>query len=167
MQFSLCSRRCKLTNLTRLEKKQKTKNHQLEWHREFGLVFIAKSCLTPCDPRDISSPGSSVHGVFQARILEWVAISFSRIFPTQGLSPGLCRRSIYWATRDTQTKWNYLMVTKLSRKQRNKEHRLNFSTCPHSLPIHGESFLFLGCKNVILRSSLLLGSGRCELQGPE
>ena len=31
-----------------------------------------------CDPMDCSLPGSSVHGIFQARILEWVAISFSR-----------------------------------------------------------------------------------------
>ena len=34
---------------------------------------------TSCDPMDCSLPGSSVHGVFQARILEWVAISYSRI----------------------------------------------------------------------------------------
>ena len=35
-------------------------------------------CPTLCDPMDCSLPGSSVHGIFQARILEWVAISFSR-----------------------------------------------------------------------------------------
>ena len=34
--------------------------------------------LTLCDPMDSSLPGSSVHGIFQARILEWIAISFSR-----------------------------------------------------------------------------------------
>ena len=39
---------------------------------------VAQSCLTLCDPRDCSPPGSSVHGIFQARVLEWVAISFSR-----------------------------------------------------------------------------------------
>ena len=38
---------------------------------------VAKSCPTFCDPMDCSPPGSSVHGIFQARILEWVAISFS------------------------------------------------------------------------------------------
>ena len=37
---------------------------------------------------DCSPPGSSVHGIHQARILEWVAISFSRIFLTQGSNPG-------------------------------------------------------------------------------
>ena len=40
---------------------------------------VAQSCLTLCDPMDCSLPGSSVHGIFQARVLEWVAISFSRI----------------------------------------------------------------------------------------
>ena len=40
--------------------------------------LVAKSCQTLCDPLDCSLPGSSVHGILQARILEWVAISFSR-----------------------------------------------------------------------------------------
>ncbi|XDA77321.1 hypothetical protein R6Z07F_007455 [Ovis aries] len=42
---------------------------------------VAQSCLTLCDPMDCSPPGSSVHEIFQARILEWVAISFSRGSP--------------------------------------------------------------------------------------
>ena len=39
---------------------------------------VAQSCLTLCDPMDCSLPGSSIHGIFQTRILKWVAISFSR-----------------------------------------------------------------------------------------
>ena len=39
---------------------------------------VAQSCPTLCDPVDCSLPGSSIHGILQARILEWVAISFSR-----------------------------------------------------------------------------------------
>ena len=39
---------------------------------------VTQSCLTPCDLMDCSLPGSSVHGIFQARILECVAIPFSR-----------------------------------------------------------------------------------------
>ena len=38
---------------------------------------VAQSCLTVSDPTDCSLPGSSVHGIFQARVLEWVAIAFS------------------------------------------------------------------------------------------
>ena len=41
-------------------------------------VFSHQLCLTLCDPMDCSPPGSSVHGILQARILEWVAIPFSR-----------------------------------------------------------------------------------------
>ena len=39
---------------------------------------VAQSCLTLCDPMDCNLPGSSVHGTFQAGVLEWVAISSSR-----------------------------------------------------------------------------------------
>ena len=55
------------------------------WPRDRTQVFlivqfssVAQSCLTLCDPMDYSLLRSSVHGIFQARILEWVAISFSR-----------------------------------------------------------------------------------------
>ena len=40
---------------------------------------VTQSCPTLCNPMDCSLPGSSVHGIFQARVLEWVAISFSRV----------------------------------------------------------------------------------------
>ena len=55
--------------------------------QEFGVYIftlkeseseVAQSCLTLCDPADCRPPGSSVHGTVQARILEWVAVSFSR-----------------------------------------------------------------------------------------
>ena len=41
------------------------------------VVLVAQSCPTLCDPMDCSHPDSSVHGILQARILEWVAIPFS------------------------------------------------------------------------------------------
>ena len=41
--------------------------------------IVAQACLTLCDPMDSSPPDSSVHGILQARILERVAISFSRV----------------------------------------------------------------------------------------
>ena len=41
-------------------------------------VLVAQSCPTLCDLMDCSPSGSSVHGIFQARILEWVAISLSK-----------------------------------------------------------------------------------------
>ena len=46
--------------------------------RPFSVMLVARSCPILCDPMACSSPGSSVHGILQARILEWVAISSSR-----------------------------------------------------------------------------------------
>ena len=46
-----------------------------------------QSCLTDCDSRDGSPPVSSVHGILQARILEWVAISFSDRSSRPGIKP--------------------------------------------------------------------------------
>ena len=40
---------------------------------------VAQSCPTLCDPVDYNQPGSSVHGVLQASILEWVAVPFSKV----------------------------------------------------------------------------------------
>ena len=56
----------------------------ITWYREIthekkeSESEIAQSCLTLCDPMDCSLPGFSVHRIFQARVPEWVAISFSR-----------------------------------------------------------------------------------------
>ena len=50
----------------------------LWWHSCVCACSVTRPCLTLCDPMACNSPGSSVHGIFQARILEWVAISFSR-----------------------------------------------------------------------------------------
>ena len=44
----------------------------------YQLCVCARSCLTLCDPMDCSPPGSSVHGILQARIREWVAVPSSR-----------------------------------------------------------------------------------------
>ena len=68
---------------------------------------VAQSCLTLCDPM-CSLSGSSVHGIFQARVLEWVAISFprgsSRPRNRTWLSCIAGRRFTVWATREAGTK---------------------------------------------------------------
>ena len=68
--------------------------------------LVAQSCLTLCNPMDCSLPGSSFRGIFQAIVLEWVAISFSRgsSWPrnrTQ-VSHIVGRRFTIWATREYQ-----------------------------------------------------------------
>ena len=51
------------------------------------ICSIAQLCLTLCDPMDSSPPGSSVHGILQARILEWGAMPSSRGFSNPGIEP--------------------------------------------------------------------------------
>ena len=71
-------------------------------------VLVAQSCLTLCDPLDCSLPGSFVHGILQARILEWVAISFfrgsSQPRDWTWVSSILGRRFTVWATREAWRK---------------------------------------------------------------
>ena len=73
----------------------------LPWYWVFMLqrlcaCSVAKSCLTLCDPMDSSPPDSYVHGIFQARILKWVAISYSRDLsePRDWTCLSLC--FLYW-----------------------------------------------------------------------
>ena len=61
-------------------------------HKMYFCVLVIQSCLTFCDPMDCSPPGSSVCGILQARVLEWVAIPFSRDLPDPGIEP----RSVFW-----------------------------------------------------------------------
>ena len=52
-------------------------------------VLVAQLCPVLCEPMDYNIPGSSVHGILQARKLECVAISFSKVFQIQGSNLGL------------------------------------------------------------------------------
>ena len=53
-----------------------------------GVSEFAQSCPTLCDPMVCSLPGSSIPGILQARVLDWVAISFSRGLPNPGIKRG-------------------------------------------------------------------------------
>ena len=55
--------------------------------RDLCCCLVIKSCSTLCDPMGCSLPGSSVHGISQARILEWISISFSRDILDWGIEP--------------------------------------------------------------------------------
>ena len=76
-------------------------SHEIKKHFLLGrkaminLVLVIQSCLTLCSPTDYSLWGSSVHGIFQTKILEWVAISFSRV----NLNSPLKSRDITWPTK--------------------------------------------------------------------
>ena len=64
----------------------------LLWYgRTYSVVRseVAQSCVTLCNLMDCSLPGSSVHGIFQARVLEWVAFPSPEELPDLGIEPGL------------------------------------------------------------------------------
>ena len=81
---------------------------------------VAQSCRTLCDSMDCSLPGSSVHGIFQARILEWVAISFSmRSSPPRNrtwVSHIVGTHFTIWATREVYFLYSslYLPISNLN-----------------------------------------------------
>ena len=76
---------------------------------------VAQSSLTLCDHIDCSLPGFSIHGIFQARILEWVAISFSRRSSQPRdwtwVSRIVGRRFTIWATREFMKTYRWLTNT--------------------------------------------------------
>ena len=72
---------------------------------ETQKVLVTQLCLTVCDPVDCSPPRSSVHGILQARILQWLAIPSPGDLPDPGIKPGSpsCiagRFFTVWATRE-------------------------------------------------------------------
>ena len=66
-------------------------------------VLLAQSCLILCNPMDSSPSGSSIHGIFQARTLEWVAVprilEWVATLSNPGIKPGVsCRQILYHLT---------------------------------------------------------------------
>ena len=74
--------------------------------------LIAKSCLILCDHMDCSPPGSSVHDISQARILEWVAISTSRDLPSLGIDSMSQALAGGFFTTESPGKLNIVFVNK-------------------------------------------------------
>ena len=73
-------------------------------------VLVTQPRPTLCNSMDCCAPGSSVHGILEARILEWAAI-LQRVFLTQASKPGLlhCRQIIILATRESLIKFSDIM----------------------------------------------------------
>ena len=100
----------------------------------FGLPWCmhGKSlqlCLTLCDPMNCSPLGSSVYGIFQGKILEWVPMPFFQgIFLTQGLNPCLLRLLHYWQ----------ILYHSATRWLSSKESACN-ARDPGSIPVSGRS----------------------------
>ena len=105
-----------------------------------GWKKVTQLCLTLCDPMNCSLPGSSVQGILQARILEWVAHSLlQEISPTQGSNPGLLhctgRFLTIWAFGKAQKWCEYIYILLLFSR----------SVVSDSLPSHGLLHARLPC----------------------
>ena len=79
------------------------------WEAPSASCEVAQSCPTLCNPTDCSLPSSSVHRIFQARVLEWVAISFSRESSrprdhtcVAGLAGGFLHHCTTWEAHSTK-----------------------------------------------------------------
>ena len=80
-------------------------------------MLVTQSSPTLCDPMDCSPPGSSVHGILQTRILEWIAISFSRgsSWPKYRIQISCIAGGFFitWATRESlnsRSPWSFTVV---------------------------------------------------------
>ena len=74
--------------------------------RQVHACSVDQSCLTLCDPMDYSWPGSSVHGIFQTRILEWVAISYQTRQSLKSLAKTSCVPSSDVEDTTSQASWS-------------------------------------------------------------
>ena len=89
-----------------------------------GLWLVVQWCLTPCKPVDCSLPGCSIHGILQARILEWVAMPFpgGSSWPTN-LTRVSCiagRLFTSWATREAHGRlWGHPNESAVNWKEAN------------------------------------------------
>ena len=107
---------------------QQIKNHTIHvdiYKVKVSESEVAQSCPTLCDQVDCSLPGSSVHGILSARILEWVAVSFSR---------GSSRpRDQTWVSRIAGRRFN-LWVTREAQNKSKKKKSLQDLVLPGGLP---------------------------------
>ena len=129
---------------------------------------VAQLCPTLCDPMDCSPPGSSVRGISQARMLEWVAISSSRgsSRPTSGpmslTSPAFCRWVLYHCTtqeagdlvtrkvRAAATSWNHEGWASVPQMPFGTSSQMCFIIEEKCKEVRENNIQFLICKNRIM-----------------
>ena len=105
---------CQWLNIITSKKDVSPQNTSYILKQKWQSCAHAQPCLTLCDAMDCSPPGSSVHGILQARILEWVAISSSRgSSRSRDWTQAACVSCIagglyYWATWEAPVKFTYI-----------------------------------------------------------
>ena len=91
---------------------------------------VAQLCPTPSNPMDRSPPGSSVHGIFQARVLEWAAIAFTYLTLTQTPYPDIALNVI-----QLRSPVRSLLIPFLITSKSYRPGPIMFSNPPHSEPL--------------------------------
>ena len=137
-------------------------------------IEVAQLCLTLCDPMDCSLSGSSVHGIFQARVLEWIAISFfrgsSRPRNRTRVSHIAGRLFTVWATREAWKKYNVkinafsslTVLDALGGPIHNQSHSSVLYTCWFHASLAAPEILYL---QTLLEGLFLLCLGWLEVLG--
>ena len=97
-------------------------------------VSAAQPCPTLCNPMDCSPPGSSVHRILQARILEWGAISSSGDLPNPGIEPGSPALQADSLPREPPRKPKYLRVMRAWGRQAPPHTHRSAGTSPAGPP---------------------------------
>ena len=131
----------------------------LQWVGYWWDCFsVTQSCLTVCNPMNCSPPDSSVHGILQARIMEWVAISFCKGFSTQRLK----LHPLHWQ-EDSLT----LSHQRSPTDEKEEEKIYNHIEWKRGKK-HGIRERKAGCKELCLREKSTVGTqdswAECQLQ---
>ena len=120
-----------------------------EWKSE-----VTQSCLSLCNPMDYSLPGSSLHGILQARVLEWVAISSSRGSSQPrdqtrvSLIPGRCFN--LWATREAPNSPHILCESHCCATLNRMRNGSVSSVLHKSVFVGPEIWLLVNCWNFLI-----------------
>ena len=128
--------------------------------------LVTQSCLTLCNPMDCRLPGSSVHGIFQARVLEWVAISFSR-----GSSWPRDRTQVSHIVGKHFTVWAKSITCFFFSKKKKKNHHhceaLLISVCLHQLLIGLSGFGHKDVSSALFFCSFIVNFNLKDTPTPE
>ena len=113
----------------------------------FNVCMHAQSCLILCNPMDCSPPGSSVHGIFLARILKWIAVSYSKlIFNRLPLPQHTCFKGISsalgWLLWELKAPWQcfHISITVTSQLSSQRNPTENANILPSSPHLRNSSF---------------------------
>ena len=119
--------------------------------KQYNSFVCAQSGVSVCDPMECSPPGSSVHGISQARVLEWLAISFSRGSspPRDGTHVACIAGGFFtiWATWPAHSWWQCLLSDDEKKEERYWNRLFSwaeFLPLGHQGPVSWKTFFFTG-----------------------